>query len=252
MLTAPRAPCRGGDTLDAPLLRPSPPQSVGDRVRDWVYWFGLGRLVTIAGSVLAIGAGGYWLLSPSPPPVEASLPMVSTTPAGAGSTDSTKSTDTAPPASSDPVPEQIVVHVAGAVLVPGVHQVAGDARVADAVLAAGGLAADAHSDAVNLAAPVHDGDRIYIPRVVDGVAVPVGVSAAVVDTASATGVPAAVALNSATAEQLDQLPGVGPATAAAIIAHRDVNGPFASIDSLGDVRGIGPAKLEALRPLVTL
>jgi competence protein ComEA len=59
-------------------------------------------------------------------------------------------------------------------------------------------------------------------------------------------------VNVATIDELDRLPGVGPATAAAIVAHRDANGPFPTIDAIGDVRGIGPAKLEALRPLVTV
>ncbi|MEY4174789.1 MAG: hypothetical protein RI900_1954, partial [Actinomycetota bacterium] len=97
-------------------------------------------------------------------------------------------------------------------------------------------------DAINLAARLLDGQRVYVPRV--GEAVPPG--------AGPEAPSGPLDLNSATEEQLDDLPGVGPATAAAIVAHRDSNGPFGSVDDLGEVRGIGPAKLDALRGLVTV
>ncbi len=232
--------------MEESLARPIPPRSASERLRAWVVWFGLGRIVAIAVSVALVGAGGYWLVAPPPDPVEASLPMASAT---AGSVASTVASTTVPTTVASPA--EIVVHVAGAVLAPGVHRLAADARVADAVLAAGGLAPDAHADAINLAAPVHDGDRVYVPRVSDGVAVPVGVTGAA-GQASAGEPAGPVSINEASADELDALPGVGPATAAAIVAHREANGPFSSIDALADVRGIGPAKLEALRPLVSL
>lgn len=253
---------------ELPPRLPVPRRPV-ERLRDWIAWFGAGRLVAIGASVVLIGAGGYWLVAPPPEPVEASLPH-----AGAPTTGPTPSE---PPASAEPiatvlagpgpseapstVPADLVVHVAGAVVAPGVHRVPPGARVADAVAAAGGAAPDAHTDAVNLAAPLHDGDRVYVPRLADGLTVPAGVSASPAAGATtggegAAGVasppPGPVALNSATADELDALPGVGPATAAAIVSHRDQHGPFRSVDGLADVRGIGPAKLEQLRPLVTL
>src|SRR6185295_15891937 len=123
------------------------------------------------------------------------------------------------------------------------------ARVIDAVTAAGGAMSDADLDVVNLAAVVTDGERIYVPTV--GEVVPVlvgGTPDAAVDTTPS----GPVDVNSATIDQLDVLPGVGPTTAAAIVAHREQHGPFQSVDQLGDVRGIGPAKLEALRGLVTV
>ncbi len=268
------------DELPPRLPAPRPP---AERLRDWITWFGTGRLVAIAVSVVLIGAGGYWLVAPPPAPVELSLPSaVSSGSTVAGSSgdvppgaadgvasvvppdaSSTGAAD-APTTSAAPVevPADLIVHVAGAVLAPGLHRVPPGARVADAVAAAGGAAPDAHTDAVNLAAPLRDGDRVYVPRLDDGVTVPVGVSgspapsagAAPAAGASTTGgaPPGPVSLNSATTDQFDALPGVGPATAAAIVAHREQHGPFRSVDGLADVRGIGPAKLEQLRPLVTL
>jgi competence protein ComEA len=147
----------------------------------------------------------------------------------------------------------IVVHVAGAVVEPGVYRVAANARVVDAVTAAGGATAEGRADALNLAAPLRDGDRVQVPTHAEAPTVVAGVSSAVVGgSAAAAGSTGPLDVNVATVDELDRLPGVGPATAAAIVAHREANGPFPTIDAIGDVRGIGPAKLEALRPLVTL
>jgi len=142
-----------------------------------------------------------------------------------------------------------VVHVAGAVQSPGVYRLSSGARVIDAVQAAGGVAVDSNSDAINLAAALTDGERVYVPRI--GEVPPVVASGGTGSGGTATS-SGPVNLNSATADDLDTLPGVGPATAAAILAYRDQHGPFAAVDGLGEVRGIGPAKLDALRGLVTV
>ncbi len=116
----------------------------------------------------------------------------------------------------------------------------------DAVVAAGGPAPDADWNALNLAAVVVDGTRVYVPAVgeeVVGVA-PVGAG----DGAQPVG---PIDVNRATVEQLETLPGVGPATATAIVTERERNGPFVNVDDLDRVPGIGPAKLAALRDLVT-
>jgi competence protein ComEA len=151
----------------------------------------------------------------------------------------------------------LVVHAAGAVARPGLHTVAAGARVADVVAAAGGLAPDADQDRLNLAAPVADGERLFVPRLgepevppVVGGSAPAGGGAA--GAGGEGGAPGPVDLNTATAEALDALPGIGPSTAAAILEHRERVGPFTSVDGLLDVRGIGPAKLEALRDLVVV
>ena len=152
------------------------------------------------------------------------------------------------------VAEFMVVHVAGSVVAPGVYELPGGSRLHQAIQAAGGLLSDADPGVLNLAALLHDGDRVFVPRV--GEQIPtIALPSSGVGAASPTGVGSAVPaqpvdLNRATAAELDALPGVGPSTAAAIVAHREQNGPFGSIDDLLQVRGIGPAKLDALRGLV--
>lgn len=151
---------------------------------------------------------------------------------------------------TQPPPPPLVVHVAGSVERPGLVEVPEGARVADAVVAAGGLRADADDVRINLAEKLVDGARLYVPALGE-LAPPVAAGTSGGAGSSAT--PSAAApldLNAAAADQLDELPGVGPATAAAIVAHREANGRFTSVDALADVRGIGPAKLEAIRPLV--
>jgi competence protein ComEA len=225
--------------MDPSLPRPAPPRTPIDRLRDWVVWFGPGRLAATALAVIAVIAGGTWLLKGSPSRAEDQLPFA---------THSTAPTATSVAQPTTTVATAIVVYVAGAVATPGVYTLGGSARVTDALAAAGGARTDADLDVVNLAAAVHDGERVYVP--VEGEVIPVVVAG---DPAIEVTMPAGpVNVNTATADQLDVLPGVGPTTAAAIIAHRQQHGPFQTVDQLADVRGIGPAKLDALRPLVTV
>jgi competence protein ComEA len=146
----------------------------------------------------------------------------------------------------------IYIQVAGAVLRPGVYQVPADSRAFQAVLQAGGFAEDADQEAVPLASRLSDGCRLYVPRQGETVSGPVLSGAPSASGSGSTVSSGTVSLNSASVEELDSLPGIGPALAQRIISYRETQGPFTSIDQLGDVSGIGPAKLEQLRPLVTL
>lgn len=127
----------------------------------------------------------------------------------------------------------IVVHVAGAVERPGVYELPAGARVADAVKRAGGALRNGEVNAVNLAAPLADGQQVVIPG-----------AGAVAGAAAAEG---PISLGSATAEDLDQIDGIGPVTAAAIVEYRDSGRPITRIEDLDAVSGIGPATIEALR-----
>jgi competence protein ComEA len=140
------------------------------------------------------------------------------------------------------VPEQatapkLVVHVAGAVRRPGLYRLAEGKRVADAVARAGGATASADTAAINLAAPLADGTQVLVPRRAPG----------------AVGKPptARPSLSSATVEELDALPGIGPVTAQKIVDYRTAHGGFRAVEDLDAIPGIGPARVEQLRDLVS-
>ena len=138
----------------------------------------------------------------------------------------------------------VVVDVVGAVRRPGLYRLPDGSRIADALARAGGATRKAQLDLVNLAAPVSDGEQIVVPRRGTVVASAGG-------GAAPSGVPAGpVHLNTATLEQLDALPGVGPVTAQKILDYRQEHGAFGSVDELDAIPGIGPARLEQLRDLV--
>lgn len=184
------------------------------------------RLVGVAGAAVLLLAGGVALRAASAAPgAPVSLPV----PAPDGTPSPTVS-------SGDPV----VVDVVGAVAVPGVVRLPTGSRVVDAVTAAGGPAPDADIGALNMARVLVDGEQIVVPR--PGESVPAG--SAPVATADDR-----VDLNTADETALDALPGIGPVLAQRIVAHRE-DGPYTSVDELGDVSGIGPTLLERLRDLV--
>jgi competence protein ComEA len=142
---------------------------------------------------------------------------------------------------------RVVVHVAGAVRQPGLYELKEGERIADAIARAGGATAKADTAAVNLAAPLADGMQVLIPSRVAGAAG----AAAAGPAAGGAATGARVSLSSATAEQLDELPGIGPVTAQKIVDYRAKNGGFRSVDDLDAIPGIGPARVEQLRDLVT-
>lgn len=140
-------------------------------------------------------------------------------------------------------PKLLVVDVVGAVRRPGLVRLAEGSRVADAIARAGGLRRGAERAGVNFAAPVSDGQQVVVPQ--RGAAVAAGAGAG--SAAASTG---PVSLSSATAEQLDTLPGVGPVTAEKIVAYRQQHGAFRSVDELDAISGIGPSRIANLRGLV--
>lgn len=150
----------------------------------------------------------------------------------------------APSARADEAAPALLVHVAGEVRRPGIYELLDGARVADAVEAAGGARRRADLHALNLAAPVADGARVEVPSL--------GSPDAPATPGAPPDAPETISINTADAALLETIPGIGPVKAAAIVAHRDENGPFADIDGLLDVSGIGPATLEQLRSYVTL
>lgn len=208
-----------------------------------------GQLILYGAVVVAVVLLGARYLRQAPDPVAGGGPRTGT-PAAADRT-----LTTAPA-------EAVTVHVAGAVRRAGVYRLKAGERVDDALRRAGGATAKADLGAVNLAAKVEDGRQILVPERVRGGApgTPAGAGAAGGGVGGVGGVGAAPAaraapgvpldLNTATLEQLDTLPGVGPATAQKILAYRDEHGGFGSVDELGQVPGIGDKRLATLRELV--
>jgi competence protein ComEA len=136
----------------------------------------------------------------------------------------------------------VVVHVVGAVRVPGLYRLARGKRVADAVERAGGATGKADLALINLAAPVADGQQVVVPA-----RAPPGTAAGEGGGGEEAG---PVHLNTATLEQLDELPGVGPVTAQKILDYREKHGAFSSLRELDAIPGIGPARLAQLSELV--
>jgi competence protein ComEA len=178
-------------------------------------------LILLLGHVV-LGAGTTTTAAPLPPPPAASP--------GAGVTGLPSS--------------RVVVDVVGAVRRPGLYRLAQGSRIADAITRAGGATGKAELAQVNLAAPLADGEQVVVPRRgAAGVAAGAG--------PAAPGVPSGpIQLSTATLEQLDSLPGVGPVTAQKILDYRRKHGAFQSVDELDAVPGIGPKRLDQLRDLV--
>ena len=209
-------------------------------------------------AALAVLITVFTLLRDRPAPVmSAKLPPVETV-----STADPRSS-ASPGAAQPPSPDRpVVVSVVGLVHTPGLVTLAPGARIADALSAAGGAVNGADTIGLNMARPLGDGEQIVVGLApVPGQPTSLGSSVATGTTPTSKAPPAvsgsvkpkagqAIDLNTATVQDLDALPGVGPVTAAAIVAWRQSNGKFTSVDQLAEVEGIGPARLEKLRALV--
>ena len=235
--------------------------------------------VAMAGAVVLVAIVAGWALSRGP---VVDMPVVDTSLVDAGQGRGGLPTSADPGAAVDAPseppapPAEIIVSVVGMVHHPGVVTVPGVARVADAIHAAGGMLPEANPASVNLAAPLTDGQQILVgpdplPElstggtaagapgggaggVGAGVGEAGGAGGAGVGGAGAGGSSGSglVNINTATESELESVTGIGPATAKKIVAHREANGPFASVDQLEEVPGIGPAKLEGMRAEVTV
>jgi competence protein ComEA len=227
---------------DEPAFRPlPPPPSLWTRAVDWVQahrdQVPLTRRTVTAGVVVVAVIVVILVLTVRATGATGARPELTLPRAPAASA---PSTDT-------PAADVAVVYVVGAVQHPGIQRLPAAARVGDAVDAAGGPAGDADLDQLNLAAPVSDGDRVYVPRRGDDPDPAPGNP-----SSGAAVAPAVVHINTASADVLDALPGVGPSLANAIVQYRRQHGRFTSVDGLLDVPGIGPAKMAALRARVKL
>lgn len=228
--------------------------AVKQHLRHWVAFVGVRRLVVGITTGLVMSFSAWLLVRPSALLVESVVPIAS----GAGTQVSL---------SPVPAPLTVKVHVAGAVVRPGVYELSSSARVVDAVKAAGGATARADLERINLAQTLVDTEQVFVPMrnssspkattsprlkpvrtTVPAPSIPAGAAPNASITSGSN--PARVDINSATSDQLDALPGVGPATAKAIISHRTRKGPFAKVEDLLNVPGIGPAKVAALREFV--
>ena len=233
------------------------------RVADWWRWLGWKRLVVGALALPVAAVVVWWFVQLPTPPIENFIPTATTSPSISSELPSDLLLDgVESQRGSEPL--RVAVHVVGAVKQPGVYHLAAGSRGDDAVRLAGGATSQADLKQVNLAAVLVDGQQLWIPRIGERIpqntlpntlpnAAPsnaVPSNAVLSNAVPSTGVPALVDINQATVADLDRLPGIGPSTARAIVDHRTRNGPFASVDDLLAVRGIGPAKLAELRALV--
>jgi competence protein ComEA len=144
--------------------------------------------------------------------------------------------------SPPPTPAPLLVEVAGAVAQPGVYSLPAGSRVQDALQAASGLLAGAQTNELNLAALLEDGQRVRVPFKVTSTA----------GAPSRSGEVLLVNINTASAEELERLPGIGPVLAAEIVSYRQEHGQFANVEAIQAVPGIGPGIFEHIQPFITI
>ncbi|MFN8632550.1 MAG: ComEA family DNA-binding protein [Chloroflexota bacterium] len=195
---------------------------IGRRVVDWFVRY---RALLSAGLIgaVVVSLAVLFVRRPEPPRIVVQQPA-------------------ARPTASPPIPSQIVVHLSGEVIAPGVYHLPVGARIDDALRAAGGATSYGDIHRLNLAARLADGQQIVVPKRVDPVL------ATTVDLPSP--VPQRVNLNTASVAELDRLPGVGPVTAQRIVAYREQHGSFVSVEQLRQANLVSAATFEKIKELV--
>ena len=190
-------------------------------------------ILVFLGLVAAVGVILFWVNRPRPAPIIISTPVPTTTP-------------TVEPS---PTPQPLRVYVSGAVQRPDVYILPPSSIVKDAVEAAGGGTADADLDRINLALQLYDQQQVYVPHQGEAAltVTPASGRSASVDPATSL-----INVNTASIEELDTLPGIGPAIAQRIIDYRTENGAFASIQDIMDVKGIGPTVFAKIEDMITV
>jgi competence protein ComEA len=214
-------------------------------MRQFLTWAGnnLRVLIVFCFALSAVAFTLAWLGSGAPSSVgeEPQLQEQIDAPMDADLPSAPRSTDTPSVAS------KVIVYISGAVGAPDVYELPADARIKDLILAAGGLTADADPERVNLAERLKDSEHIHVPRQGEAPAA----DAVVADTAGAAQ-SGPLDLNTASASDLDGLPGIGQSFADRIIEYRTTNGPFTSVEDLQKVKGIGAALFAKIAPLVSV
>lgn len=221
-------------------------RSPGHRFRRGAH--GTDRVLLTAAAVVGVGVLGFSILRSSGREAQP-VAAVDVAPAASDEAEAPPDTQGITEQAPAPVPAPMRVHVAGAVAHPGVYALPSGSIGDEAVAAAGGALAEADLGRVNLAGKLADGQQFYLPR--KGEAVPEAAGGDGTGSGSA-GAGAPVNLNTASTADLDELPGIGTATAQKIVDHRSKHGPFTDVRQLLDVPGIGEGKLAALEGLVAV
>lgn len=229
---------------------------IREHLKHWCAYFGPRRIIAVSASLVCAGVVVWWLVHPSGPTLESVAPRAS------GASEALPTTSLAP--------LTVKVHVAGGVKNPGVYQLSSLGRIVDAVNAAGGPVSGADLESINLAQTLVDTEQIFVPlrsqtkqRVTVAPRLRPRTSTTVVANNSSNGTQSSestsqpktggsININTASATELDVLPGVGPSTAQAIVSYRNKKGPFARVEDLLNVPGIGPAKLSQMRGQISL
>lgn len=210
----------------------------------WAQLVGMGVALALAVGVGYVLANARRAAQPAPIEIVPPAPTATAAPAPT----------LAPTATGGP----LHVYVSGAVARPAVYELPPGSILDDAVRAAGGFAAGADTAAVNLAQPALDGMQVHVPSLDEAlptppvVSLPPDAAATVPSRMGGVTIGGLININTAAQTDLEMLPGIGPSTAANIIAHREANGPFATIEAIMDVPGIGEGKFEAIRDLITV